>query len=98
MIPPKMQGNFLTHPHRGDPGLCGPFQELGQPLLPAVGGAIRKETVTLLEGKDLSIDTVIESADALKADKGDEFILPGAAGTLWHADFAENKLVLDLYN
>ena len=54
--------------------------------------------MTLLEGKDLSIDTVIESADTLKADKGDEFILPGAAGTLWHADFAENKLVLDLYN
>ncbi len=91
-------GNFLTTLIEGTQDYVDLSKSSASHFFLQSGGAIRKETVTLLEGKDLSIDTVIESADTLKADKGDEFILPRAAGTLWHADFTENKLVLDLYN
>lgn len=91
-------GNFLTTLIEGTQDYVDLSKSSSTHFYLQSGGAIRKETVTLLEGKDLSIDTVIEATDTAKTEKGDEFIIPGGAGVLWHADFGDNKLVLDLYN
>ena len=91
-------GNFLTTLIEGSQDYVDLSKSSTTHFYLQSGGAIRKETVTLLEGKDLSIDTTIGTTDTVKVDKGDEFVIPGAAGTLWHANFADNKLVLDLYN
>lgn len=69
-------GNFLTTLIEGSQDYVDLSKSSTTHFYLQSGGAIRKETVTLLEGKDLSIDTTIGTTDTVKVDKGDEFVIP----------------------
>ena len=91
-------GNFITTLIEGTQDYVDLSQASDSHFFLQSGGAIRKETVKLLEGTGLKIETTLEAADHSAVDKGDEFIIPGGAGTLWHPTFADNELKLVLYN
>ena len=92
------EGNFIATLIEGTTDYVDLEKESSTHFFLQSGGAIRKETVTLHEGKDSSILKAIEAADTSKVEKGDEFYIPGAGGVLWHAAFAENRLELELFN
>ncbi len=92
------EGNFITTLIQGTTDYVELEKESSTHFFLRSGGAIRKDAVTLLEGRDNSILKAIEPAYTVKVSKGDEFYIPGGAGTIWHANFAENQLDLELFN
>ena len=91
-------GNFVTTVIEGTRDYIDMSKSSDTHFFLQSGGAIRKETVTLLEGDALTAQSVLEKADYAKVPKGDEFILPGANGVMWHAQMTEKELQVELFN
>lgn len=91
-------GNFITTLIEGSRDYVDLSKHSDTHFFLHSGGAIRKGTVKLLEGSNVTIAHTLGTPSVTSNAKGDTFTLPGGAHAAWHAEMTDSTLEVTLYN